>query len=116
VKDENLWILARGSYHPRFETCLEKGIAVPHALTDRVKEPFLALAVVKEGVDFEAVDQMPTYVILLLLGNRNNPGFQLKVLAHICRLVKETRIVERIRKAKSPADICAIFDEEEGKI
>jgi len=97
-------------------TGLEKGIAVPHALTDRVKEPFLALAVVKEGVDFEAVDQMPTYVILLLLGNRNNPGFQLKVLAHICRLVKETRIVERIRKAKSPADICAIFDEEEGKI
>lgn len=97
-------------------TGLEKGIAVPHALTDRVKEPFLALAVIKKGVDFEAVDQMPTYVILLLLGNKDNPGFQLKVLAHICRLVKETKVVEKIREADSPADICAIFDEEEEKI
>jgi len=97
-------------------TGLEKGIAVPHALTDKVREPFLALAVIKKGMDFEAVDQMPTYVILLLLGNKDNPGFQLKVLAHICRLVKETRVVEKIRKAKSPQDICLIFDEEEGKI
>lgn len=97
-------------------TGLEKGIAVPHALTDKVKEPFLALAVIKKGMDFEAVDQMPTYVILLLLGNKDNPGFQLKVLAHICRLVKETRVVEKIRKANSSHDICLIFDEEEGKI
>ena len=97
-------------------TGLEKGIAVPHALTDKVKEPFLALAVIKKGMEFEAVDQMPTYVIILLLGNKDNPGFQLKVLAHICRLVKETDVVEKIRKAKSPHDICLIFDEEEGKI
>ncbi len=97
-------------------TGLEKGIAVPHALTDRVNDPFLALAVIKQGIDFEAVDQMPTYVILLLLGNKDNPGLQLKLLAHICRLVKETKIVERIREAASPEDICTIFDEEEGKI
>ena len=97
-------------------TGLEKGIAVPHALTDKVKEPFLALAVIKKGIDFEAVDQMPTYVILLLLGNKDNPGFQLKVLAHICRLVKETQVVEKVREADSPEDICTIFDEEEEKI
>ena len=50
-------------------TGLEKGIAIPHALIDEVKEPFLALAVFKKGIDFEAVDQMPTYVLLLLLGS-----------------------------------------------
>lgn len=97
-------------------TGLEKGIAVPHALTDKVKDPFLALAVIKEGVDFEAVDQMPTYVILLLLGNKDSPGLQLKVLAHICRLVKETKVVERIKEATSQEDICTIFTEEEEKI
>ncbi len=97
-------------------TGLEKGIAVPHALTDKVNDPFLALAVIKQGIDFEAVDQMPTYVILLLLGDKDNPGLQLKLLAHICRLVKETKIVEKIREATSPKDICTIFDEEEGKI
>lgn len=97
-------------------TGLEKGIAVPHALTDKIKEPLLALALIRKGMDFEAADQRPTYVILLLLGTKNNPGFQLKVLAHICRLVKETGVVGKIKKAKSPADICSIFEEEEVKI
>ena len=97
-------------------TGLEKGIAVPHALTDRIKKPLLALALIRKGVDFEAADQRPTYVILLLLGTKDNPGFQLKVLAHICRLVKETGVVEKIKKAKSPSDICSIFEEEEVKI
>jgi fructose-specific phosphotransferase system IIA component len=97
-------------------TGLEKGIAIPHALIDEVKEPFLALAVYKKGIDFEAVDQMPTYVLLLLLGNKNNPGAQLKILAHVCRLVKETNFVEQIKKIEAPGDICTLLEEEEGKI
>lgn len=97
-------------------TGLEKGIAVPHTLTDQVDEPLLALAVVKKGMTYESVDQMPTYVLLLILGNTNKPGVQLKILAHICRLVKETDIVEKIRKVESSEEICRIFEEEEGKI
>ncbi len=97
-------------------TGLEKGIAVPHALTDKIKEPLLALALIRKGVDFEAVDRMPTYVILLLLGNKDNPAYQLRVLAHICRLIKETPVVEKIKKAKSARDICSILEEEEEKI
>jgi len=97
-------------------TGLEKGIAIPHALTDEVKEPFLALAVLRNGVDFEAVDGMPTYVIFLLLGEKKNPGNQLKILAHICRLIKEVSFVQKIRKAKTAGDICEVLEEEEGKI
>jgi mannitol/fructose-specific phosphotransferase system IIA component (Ntr-type) len=97
-------------------TGLEKGIAIPHALIDESKEPFLALAVIKEGIDYEAADLMPTYVLMLLLGDKNNPGEQLKILAHVCRLVKETDIVEKIKKVKNPSEICVIFEEEEGKI
>ncbi len=97
-------------------TGLENGIAVPHALTDEVKEPFLALAVMRNGIDFEAVDRMPTYVILMLLGEKNNPGNQLKILAHICRLVKETSFVQKVRKVKTADAVQAILEEEEGKI
>ena len=97
-------------------TGLEKGIAVPHTLTDHVDEPLLALAVIKKGMTYESVDQMPTYVLLLILGNTKKPGMQLKILAHVCRLVKETDIVEKIRKIESPEEICRIFEEEEGKI
>jgi fructose-specific phosphotransferase system IIA component len=97
-------------------TGLEKGIAIPHALIEGINEPFLALAVFKNGIDFEAVDQMPTYVLMMLLGSKNNPGAQLKILAHVCRLVKETDFVEQIKKIQDPNDICDLLEEEEGKI
>ena len=97
-------------------TGLEKGIAIPHALTNEVESTVLALAVARDGIDFDAADQKPSYIILLLLGNMSNPGYQLKLLAHVCRLVKETSVIEKIRNAKSVTDICEIFLTEESKI
>jgi PTS system nitrogen regulatory IIA component len=97
-------------------TALEKGIAIPHALIDKIKEPFLALAVVKGGIDFGAADEKPTFVLILLLGNKSNPGVQLKILAHVCRLVKETDVIEKLKKIENPAEICVLLEEEEEKI
>ena len=97
-------------------TGLEKGVAVPHALIKKIKEPIVALALIKDGIDFKSVDQMPTYIILLPLGEKDNPGFQLKLLGHICRMVKETDFVERVKKAETPQDIWSILKEEEQNI
>ncbi len=116
ISDDKLILDALLKRESLGSTGLEKGIAIPHALIDDLKEPFLALAVIKQGIDFEAADMMPTYVLILLLGNKNNPGDQLKILAHVCRLVKETDVVEKIKRVKNPSEICAIFKEEEGKI
>jgi len=97
-------------------TGLEKGMAIPHCLSPEIEQSFLALAVFKEGIEYEAVDQMPTHVLLLLMGNSEDPGTQLKLLAHICRLVKETELVERIKQAQTPSEVCRILNEEEAKI
>ncbi|MCJ7679093.1 MAG: PTS sugar transporter subunit IIA, partial [Candidatus Aminicenantes bacterium] len=71
---------------------------------------------IKEGTDFEAADHLPTYVVILLLGNKNNPGRQLKILAHICRMVKETDVVEKLKAGRSASEILAILEKEEGHI
>lgn len=97
-------------------TGMEKGVAIPHALTEEVKEPLVTMGIVKKGMNFEAVDQMPTYVLFLILGNKDQPGLQLKILAHICRLVKETDLVERVKKIDNPPQACKIFKEEEENI
>jgi len=97
-------------------TGLENGIAVPHALIEKIEAPIVALAMIKKGIDFEAADQMPTFIIILLLGKKDNPGFQLKLLAHICRMVKETDFVKKVKKAESSQDIWTILREEEEKV
>ena len=74
-----------------------------------MKEPLLALALLKKGVNFESPDKMPTRLILLLLGNKDKPGLQLRLLAHICRMVKETKFVEKVKKAKNEHEACLFF-------
>ena len=97
-------------------TGLEKGIAIPHGLSAEISKSFLALAVFKDGIEFEALDQMPTYVLILLLGNQDAPGAQLKMLAHVCRLVKETDFIAKVKNADSPQDVCRILETEEAQI
>ncbi|MBN1223852.1 MAG: PTS sugar transporter subunit IIA [Candidatus Aminicenantes bacterium] len=97
-------------------TGLEKGIALPHTLTEEVEEPFLALGLIKDGMQYESLDNNPTFVLLLILGNKKDPGSQLKIIAHICRLVKETDFVERVKAIGSARDICSLLDDVEGKI
>jgi len=116
ISDERKILAALLNRESLGSTGLERGIAIPHALTDEIEEPFLALAVFDEGLEFEAADQMPTYVLLLLLGNEDRPGDQLKALAHVCRLLKETDFVEKARRADSPAEVCRILETEEAKI
>lgn len=97
-------------------TGLEKGIAVPHALIEGIQDTLLAVSVIRGGTDFQALDQKPTFVLIILLGSADQPGQQLRVLAHICRLIKETAVVEKIRKAQTADEIYEIFSREEEKI
>lgn len=97
-------------------TGLERGIAIPHALVEELEEPVIALSVIKNGIDYEAADDLPTYVVMLLLGSKTSPGSQLKILAHICRMVKETNFVEEVKNADSKQDIYDILEKEEGLI
>jgi mannitol/fructose-specific phosphotransferase system IIA component (Ntr-type) len=67
IKNEKLVLEELFAREDLCSTGLEKGIAVPHALTSEIEGSFLALAVIRNGVDFGSVDQMPTYILLMLL-------------------------------------------------
>lgn len=97
-------------------TALSEGIAVPHALLPSLKSPVVALALSRKGVDFGDKEGKPTHVFLILLGSKESPGKQLKILAHVCRLIKETNFVSRIKKIKAEQEACYILEEEERKI
>lgn len=97
-------------------TALDQEIAVPHALTSCMEKTFLALAVLKKKINFGTDEPKPVSILWLLLGHKDKPGQQLRVLAHICRFIKESEVVQKIRKAESVRGICKIIDEEERKI
>ncbi len=97
-------------------TGLEDGFAIPHALLESGDPSIIALYVIKDGIDFDAADHKLSYAIMLLLGSKNNPSHQLKILAHLCRMVKETDFVQQVREAKTQEDVFRILECDEESI
>ncbi|MBK7104592.1 MAG: cation:proton antiporter [Ignavibacteriae bacterium] len=70
-------------------------LALPHAKI-HIKEPLLAIAINKTGIDFEASDGTLSRIIILLLTPKNNNELQLKLLSEIVNKFDNKTEVEKL--------------------
>lgn len=61
------------------------GVAIPHARTDAVTTPTVAFARSEAGIDFDAPDDEPAHLILLILVPRDARDEHLDVLTSLSR-------------------------------
>jgi fructose PTS system EIIBC or EIIC component len=94
-------------------TGVGKGIALPHAKTNAVKDTVCALALLKEPVDFESLDGKPVNLVFLLIGRENNVGNHLRLLSRISRLINNDSFRSRLSELSSADEIIALFAEVE---
>jgi len=110
VKDAAALLQAIRSRENIVSTGVGNGIAMPHADVPEITVPRLALAVFPQGVDFEALDEEPVYVVFLLLGTPRTPGLHMKILARIARLSKDPDFFRGLREASSVETVLATLD------
>lgn len=80
-------------------------LALPHAKV-KIKEPFIGIAVNKEGIDFGAADELPSKIIVLLLTPENNNEIQLQLLAEIAAKFRSKEFVERLLGLQNISQVC----------
>ncbi len=94
-------------------TAIGKGIAIPHGKIPGLGKICVLVARSSSGVDFEAMDNMPVYVLVLLLAPDDATAGYLKILARISRVLKIDNVVDRIRDAAGASEIKQIIAEAE---
>lgn len=82
-------------------TGISNYLAIPHAKIN-IKEPVLAVAINREGINFEASDGILSNIIILLLTPKNNNELQLKLLSEIVNKFKTKEDVEKLLAIESP--------------
>jgi PTS system nitrogen regulatory IIA component len=85
------------------------GVALPHARVKGIKDFVLALARVKEGVEYHSLDGKPVYIIIMIGGAEEAKDEYLKLLARLTRLLKDKVFRDKIMMAKSSDEICQLF-------
>ena len=94
-------------------TGIGQGVAIPHAKSTSLKDVVAALGVSKKGIQFDALDGEPVYIIFLLMAPVDSAGLHLKVLARISRLLKDKFFRQSIREATSVEAVKKIIEEED---
>ena len=91
VLNKNVAELERES---KMSTGIQQGIAIPHGKTDAVDELLACVGIVKDGVDFEALDGISSKIFIMTLSPLTRTGPHVQFLAEISRVLtnEEMRI------------------------
>jgi Kef-type K+ transport system membrane component KefB/mannitol/fructose-specific phosphotransferase system IIA component (Ntr-type) len=90
-------------------TGLGDEVAVPHAAITGLDRPLLALGFAPDGIDFNASDGAPSKIVFLLLMPPRAHDLEVRILAQIARAVIDPTSRERLLRAGSLHEVCALL-------
>ena len=90
-------------------TGLGNGIAVPHGKFPGLKGVVAVFMKLTPPVDFEAVDDQPVDLVMMLLAPMGAGADHLKALARVARVLRTDSVAESLRHAADPARLYAIL-------
>ncbi|GHV01899.1 hypothetical protein FACS189485_01140 [Spirochaetia bacterium] len=72
----------------KMSTGIHKGIAVPHGKTNAVDEVFGVLGISHKGIDYDALDGEPVYLLFMILAPPEDSEKHLRVLKRMAELLE----------------------------
>jgi PTS system nitrogen regulatory IIA component len=97
-------VLAREA---KMSTGIQFGVAIPHGKSDTVDELVACVGLKPEGVDFEALDGIPSNIFIMTISPVNRTGPHVQFLAEISKILKSEESRKAILASKSPAELLA---------
>lgn len=91
-------------------TGIGEGLAIPHGKCSAVDKPGLAAMVVKDGVDFDSLDDEPVTLIFLIAAPDTKDNVHLDVLSKLSMLMMDEDFSDSLRNAASVDEFLAVID------
>lgn len=86
------------------------GIAIPHGKSSAVTAPGLAAMVIKEGVEYDALDGAPVDLIFLIAAPNTKDNVHLEVLSKLSVLLMKEEFTEALKAASSKEEFLQIIE------
>ena len=95
-----------------------RGVAIPHVRNpadNRSGGPLICIGICREGTDFDALDNKPTYLFFLVY--TDSEVVHLRVMAKLTAIVREEAFLKRIINSRRAEEIVALLiKKEQGKL
>ena len=100
IFDEHQALQVLGEREQLASTGIGMNVGIPHCRLIGIEKPVLVFGTHKEGLDFNAIDNQPCKIFLLMLTSAGDPGQHLKLLSEAALLLSD----ENKRKALINSD------------
>lgn len=105
VPDPDRALAAVRQREAQMSTGMQYSVAVPHGRVEGLDELVTALAIKRDGLDFDALDGEPSRIFVMTLSPALKVGPHMQYLAEIGRLLSCPSVREAILKAETPAAV-----------
>ncbi len=93
-------------------TGLEEGIAIPHAKTEAVKVPSIAIGISKEGLDYESLDGEVSRLFFMIAAAEGADDTHIELLSKLSTILLEDEVREALLCAKSKEEVIQMLEDE----
>ena len=91
------------------------GIALPHAKTDATSRMVASLCIAKQPLAFDAFDQQPVRILLLLVAPIDDALQHIRLLGHISRMMSRPAFCARLLETQDATAVLRVVEEEENR-
>ena len=86
-------------------TCIGKGIAIPHVRTDLVDSIHIAVGRSKQGIQYGCQDEHPVILCFMIIASSKKDKEYIRVLGRLMQRLKDPNILTSLIKAETTNDI-----------
>jgi PTS system fructose-specific IIC component/PTS system nitrogen regulatory IIA component len=93
----------------RMSTGVQHGIAIPHGKTEAINDVFGVLGISREGVDYNAIDGKPVYLILMIIAPPVEAEKHLHILKNMASFLRMPSFYTDILNAKDKEAVYTVI-------
>lgn len=86
-------------------TGIGNGVAIPHCSTSKVQNIITVMALTPKGLNFEAIDNEPVRIVILLIVPKDKLTQHIKTLANIAKMMSDASLRKILLELKTSDSI-----------
>jgi PTS system fructose-specific IIC component/PTS system nitrogen regulatory IIA component len=93
----------------KMSTGIRKGIAVPHGRVSTIDKVYGVLGISRQGIDYDALDGEPVYLLFLILAPQSKSEMHLRVLKRLAEMLQNPEFFTELAAQNDPASASDII-------
>ncbi|GHU81035.1 hypothetical protein FACS189468_2570 [Spirochaetia bacterium] len=93
----------------KMSTGIKKGIAIPHGKTNAVDRVYGILGISKKGIDYDALDGQPVYLLFMILAPQVEAEMHLSLLKRLAELLENPQFYTDLAVQTDAQGACGVI-------